>query len=185
MREILTKKLTPADLANIHEMYSDTNRLGQELQKADIYQHLKHLSTYRELCRLHDRWLAEYNSNTGEEENTVLQQLRREYGERFPLPPVRGDAVIVPLQTLSDLVLEGRAQHHCVAVHAQDVFLGKVYIYKVLEPQRATLELDLCGDSPLLHQLRLACNAEPDSSTSQRVEEWLTMGLGGRLRQDD
>ena len=80
---------------------------------------------------------------------------------------------MIPVKTLSELILEGRTMHHCAAVYAQAIYKGTSYIYKVLEPERATLEIDTRGHKPTLLQLKLACNKEPDYNTYQTVQKWL------------
>jgi hypothetical protein len=57
---------------------------------------------------------------------------------------------------------------------------GRAYIYRVLAPQRATLEIQLTGDKPKIGQLKLARNRNPDPATVAAVRAWLKAALPER-----
>jgi len=158
-------------LASMFEVYKDTIRLGRELEKKRIHRRIVGFELFEQLHNLHDRWVAEYNRYRNE--TTSYDRLLRRHGEKFPTPPVPGNDTIIPVKTLSELILEGRTMHHCVTIYAKEIYKGTSYIYKVLEPERATLEIDTCRQKPTLLQLKLACNKEPDYNTYQTVQKWL------------
>ncbi len=56
-------------------------------------------------------------------------------------PPVPGNKNIVPINSISGLETEGDKMHHCVACYADYVQSGHCWIYKIIKPKRATLEL--------------------------------------------
>jgi hypothetical protein len=59
----------------------------------------------------------------------------------LPPPPVPGTSDIIPITTIEGIIREGKKQHNCVANYLDDVMAGKLYIYRVLRPERATLSI--------------------------------------------
>ncbi len=93
---------------------------------------------------------------------------------RFPPPPVPGSDAIVPLTDPGQLIEEGRAQRNCVASYAERVAAGKVFIYRVLAPERATLSLQPSSAREWeLGQLLCACNQPVSPATRHSVLRWL------------
>ncbi len=93
----------------------------------------------------------------------------------LPKPPIEGTKTIIPLQTGSDLRDEGIAQHNCVGGHAASVRAGTCYVYRILEPERATLSIIKdSGETWIICELYTACNKPVKSETRQAVTEWLS-----------
>lgn len=91
----------------------------------------------------------------------------------FP-PPIPQTDTIVALTSPYEVTEEGRKQHHCVACHGESVKKGDTYIYRVLEPERATLEIRRGEDGVWrIGQIQLACNKQPKRETKMAVLEWL------------
>ena len=63
--------------------------------------------------------------------------------------------------------------HHCVGSYVLEVFEGRSFVYSVLAPERATLELALTKEGPRIHQLRRACNGSPSGQTRKAIQQWL------------
>jgi hypothetical protein len=55
----------------------------------------------------------------------------------FPDPPLEGTDTIIPLASPSLLTEEGRLQNHCAAILADEIYLGVMYVYRPLAPERA------------------------------------------------
>lgn len=92
----------------------------------------------------------------------------------FLEPPVPGTVDIVPLTDAGQLLEEGRAQRNCVGGYAPQVAGGKVFIYRVLKPERATLSLRLGADGGWeIEQLLRACNQPVSPATALAVQRWL------------
>ena len=89
-------------------------------------------------------------------------------------PPIPGNADIVPLTTYVMLCDEGFQQHNCVASYAWRVKEGRSFIYRVLQPERCTLELALCNGRWEVVQLRTACNGAPSQETIDAVNRWFS-----------
>lgn len=93
----------------------------------------------------------------------------------FLEPPVPGTADIVPLTDAGQLLEEGRAQRNCVGGYGPRVAGGKVFVYRVLRPERATLSLRLGADGEWeIQQLLLACNQKVSPATEMAVRRWLS-----------
>jgi hypothetical protein len=92
----------------------------------------------------------------------------------FPPPPIEGTDTIIPITNAEDLVTEGRMQHHCIASYINQVaWHKKLYVYRVLKPERATLAVVRKHDAWHIHDLKLACNAKPSGETYHVVMRWL------------
>ncbi len=73
----------------------------------------------------------------------------------FPPPPYKGTTTIVPLTRPEELLCEGMEMKHCAAIYAKRVAMGECYLYQVLEPVRATLEIRCTRHEEwILQQLR-------------------------------
>jgi hypothetical protein len=109
------------------------------------------------------------------------QQLVREMEERnklremFPEPPIPGNQNIVPILSSADLILEGLRQKHCVGAYEVEVKIGLKFLYKMLKPQRATIELlrDNRRSPWRVGQIRLKCNQMPKEATILQVNQWV------------
>ncbi|MBI4816797.1 MAG: hypothetical protein HY791_11095 [Deltaproteobacteria bacterium] len=92
----------------------------------------------------------------------------------FPPPPVPGADHIEPLDDLEDLIDEGIAQENCAGDYAVFVRTGRLYVYRVLEPERCTLSIAGLGGVWRVDQLRRRRNLLPESPATRRViERWL------------
>jgi hypothetical protein len=95
--------------------------------------------------------------------------------DKLPAPPIPGTKDIQPLMTASDLIKEGRQQHNCVGSYADSVRAGRVYIYRVTRPERATLSIMRGpGGDWVIQQLFLACNQHVQPETEASVLKWLS-----------
>jgi len=90
-----------------------------------------------------------------------------------PLPGIPGR--IEPITSPEGLVNEGEAQGNCVASYASKVQAGTTFIYRVLEPERATLSI--VRASPFadwkIGELEGPYNTDASAETEQFVESWL------------
>jgi hypothetical protein len=92
----------------------------------------------------------------------------------FPPPPVPGTPGIVPVTSEAELRLEARMQENCVAMYAGDVRARESYIYRVLTPERCTLEI--CPDDAgnwHRRQLERRENQPASTETTRLVDRWL------------
>ena len=91
----------------------------------------------------------------------------------LPPPPFDGTSEIVPLGTVADLLAEGNAQRNCVASYVRRVAEGKCYIYRLLQPERATFSLVRYARNWELGELSGYANSQLKADTRQTVQAWL------------
>jgi hypothetical protein len=147
-------------------LLSDTLRLYRDLHPVASF------PQFRSLASLQTRHDA-----------LVLEHLRREppriaklKGVRFSRPPVPGTPDIEPIMTGEGLVAEGLTQHNCVASYASRILSRKIYIYRVLRPERATLCIARQPDGNWIErELARSCNRPANSKTAEAVHDWLLM----------
>ncbi|MEI7837324.1 MAG: PcfJ domain-containing protein [Planctomycetota bacterium] len=113
-----------------------------------------------------------------------MDQVRLEDFENvlFPSPPLRAKGDIEPVATPAMLFEEGRIQRNCVASYVERVAAGECYIYRVLQPERATLCVSRQQDQWQIAEIKARCNAPVSQGTKQAVQEWLTRVTPPRQR---
>ena len=67
-------------------------------------------------------------------------------------------------------------QNNCVSSYAEDVMLCLAYIYRVLEPERATVSIVPSDDGWELGEIAGAHNSPVSDETIAQVEKWLSNG---------
>lgn len=128
--------------------------------------------TLIELRRLHDKIVEEMHRMSEREFKNKIQE---QYGSiAFPEPPYAGNDAISPLTTAIELYNEGISMHHCVAAFCEKVAIRELYFYRLVHPQRATLELVRDGKEWHIGQMKLACNAAPSNESRAAAEKWLS-----------
>lgn len=94
--------------------------------------------------------------------------------QELPPPPIPGTKEIIPLTTKEALRAEGKEQNNCVGSYARKVRGGAIYIYRVLNPERATLAITVGADGFWRRaELKCAGNQAASSLTQAKVDEWL------------
>lgn len=142
----------------------DVMRLGQRLNinRNNTLNLLNRCKSEQDIQKLHDQWV--YKSNK-------MKVCVEKGNNLFPSPPLPGDNHIIPILTEEDLIAEGRIMHHCVGSYSHSVRSGSCYIYRVLHPERATLELRC--DNLRISQFKLASNQSPSNDSWKAVNRWL------------
>ncbi|MEQ2009114.1 MAG: PcfJ domain-containing protein, partial [Limisphaerales bacterium] len=172
----LLSLITPTLLAEIASAEEERLRGAAVHLLADLVDTLRRMNEppqfggIRTLAGLRER---------GQEINAAYQRhmLMREQVYRtlrFPPPPIAGTDLIVPLTKPGQLLEEGRRQHNCVGNYGERVAAGKVFIYRVLKPDRATLSLRPAANGEWeIEQLLRACNKPVSLATANLVQRWL------------
>ncbi|EGB15657.1 hypothetical protein DND132_2454 [Pseudodesulfovibrio mercurii] len=153
--------------------YRDAMRFGAALGLADPYARLKRAPDLETLGALHDRWSRRLEEKL---ENERVPNVR------FPPPVIPGDAAIRYIDNYRDLKREGEELSHCVVHYAEDVLAGTSWIYRVMKPERGTLELKRTGRTAYVNQFFLACNALPSPESQRKIDEWVRKGNGPAKR---
>lgn len=151
--------------SRILRTWEDTSKLGNSLGIADTKQILTNCPSLQQLHRLHvhDSWTQQFNRcDVKVIENKV-----------FPTPPLSGTKSIIAITSLVDLVKEGREMQHCVGSYSDKVLSGQAYVYRILEPQRATVELLIIELQLTIGEFRTYKDRQPTEQCRKSVVEWL------------
>jgi len=152
------------DLRQNAKFWVDALNVARMIDIADAEIALNRCIDFTAMRRLHDRWTDRLNQR---------QALVVHGATPFPEPPIPGNANIHPITTLEDLQAEGRLMHHCVAVYEAPIRQGGCYIYRILQPERATVELRFSGNQVRVGQVQLAYNGRPSTETRVEIDSWL------------
>lgn len=91
----------------------------------------------------------------------------------FPRPPWSGEDWIEPIRTLAELIREAEEQHNCVAAYIESAREGDSSFYRVLAPERVTLELRRKGPGEWeVSDLRTIDNGVASAATWRAVNRW-------------
>lgn len=145
-------------------IFSDVLRM---LENISVLQQCK---TVVALERLHDRLVVELNESRGK------QLIRDELGQPLPIPtpPLAATETIHPITSQAELVEEGREMHHCIASHLKSVVDGKFAVYRMMEPERLTIELLVMdGAQCFIREVRGKYNRDPMDTSVALIEGWL------------
>ncbi len=91
---------------------------------------------------------------------------------RFPSPPLPGNTDIIPITCPAELVREGEEQSNCVASYLTDILNGTVYIYRMIRPERATLEVFQCEEGWELGEIAGPANSQVGAESMEAVQRW-------------
>lgn len=164
------------DAAEIRQTIRDSIRLGRSLEITNTEMVVHNCQTFDQLRRLHNRWIQRLNRRW-EEEREEREERNRERNKTlletpFPQPPLEGTAYCVPLRTSDDLYEESSSMEHCVAGYLSDVLEGSSFIYRVLYPERCTLELRMTSSGIRRGQFKLKKNKTPSPESDLLVSDW-------------
>lgn len=176
---------------HISDTLVDIRRMAELLGIENPDQAIARCRSIEELNRLHERWVDRVNRdrglwlNAGQHEwpedleppdwfGLGKDQLEKymELDWAFPDPPFPDSQEIRAIRSLHELIGEGRIQRNCVASHAPAILSRETFVYKVLSPHRATLELQKRGESWEIGELKLSCNREPGAEVENIVNAW-------------
>ncbi|MEM9283357.1 MAG: PcfJ domain-containing protein [Verrucomicrobiota bacterium] len=155
--------------ARLVHTITSTLRMQEELQGEA--NHLGRVNNMARLKAIHDEVAISYRRRMQR-----LIEVSQQDDEAFRHPPLPGiPGKIEPITSSRDLVQEGEVQGNCVASYANQVRQGQTFIYRVLEPQRATLSIVRkvqfdCWD---LGELEARFNTEVTDETEDFVLAWL------------
>lgn len=160
-----------AILGKYDRYWGDALNVARLLGIQDAVVALRRCRDFTAVKQLHDRWTDRLNQ----------QRCIAVYGHsKLPEPPLAGNDQVHPICTLEDLREEGRLMHHCVASYVDAILSGQCYIYRILQPQRATIEVRLRGDQASVRQVAQAYNGKPNEDTLTAVQQWFDDAVDDR-----
>lgn len=96
------------------------------------------------------------------------------YGEDLPPSPLQETENIVHISKVRDLLAEGEEMAHCVGGYVERVMSGDVYIYRIFEPERATMEVERMPDGKFrIVQVKSYKNGRVSNKTIVLLNDWL------------
>lgn len=157
-------------VVRVAELLQETIRVGQSLlgPQGGAEQQVFACPSAQGLVHLHDTW-------------SMKLQYKGLY--HFPEPPLPGTDTLVPIRDSAVLYKEGKSMQHCVFSYMDAIRSGRSYIYQMLAPARATLEIVPSGRRWVLRQLRGVRNADPGPEAFHVARSWLEqsqVGVKGR-----
>lgn len=157
------------------QLFLDTVSLGRHIGIVDIYKHIYRNGTVHALEKLHDRWAEAFRKKDSEVFKASFYQ---KYGtELFPDPPIPGNELIEHVASIQELFEESQLMQHCVATYTEKIMSRESCIYRVLGPQRATLEIVYNGFGYTIGQFKLEKNGVPENGTVECVRGWFERGI--------
>jgi len=158
-------------IVSLFRIWNDIVAMGNYIGGAAPVSRIMKLHDVRQLKKLHDTWADHVINKT---EVSVINTCKQKYGTtQFPKPPIAGTDAIIPIETIEELFAESRRMHNCAASYAERIMEGKCYLYRVLKPERATLEIKEEDGIFFPVQLKAACNLDVGEGTKEIVEEWV------------
>lgn len=170
----LLAQVSPALLNEIASAEEERLQASAVHLLEDMVRELDHMGRRPRLASLKTLASLRQRSHEVAEEFQQHVDVMRGTGS-FLEPPVPGTADIVPLTDAGQLLEEGRAQRNCVGGYGPRVVRGRVFVYRVLKPERATLSLRMGADGGwAIEQLLRACNQPVSPATAYSVRLWLS-----------
>ena len=150
---------------------ADTRALGLALGIRDAARVVARLRRPRDVQRIHQRWVDRANQR---DVASTLEDLAARAGTRtFPPAPIEGTEEVVHLGTIDALIAEGHDMHHCASAYAAACFEGSSILFKVLAPERATLELRRIDGRLAIAPLLGIRNQPVTAETVMTVRAWI------------
>jgi hypothetical protein len=151
----------------VHPLLRDTLDLAGEL--GFLPARVLQCRTRQQVLQLHDQLVEARNQR-----QKALYRQRFVQSTSFPPPPFEGTQTIQPIRDDHALDQEGHEMHHCAGIYSKHLRAGNRAFYRVLAPERATLELQRShGGTWRISQLAGHCNARVAQKTRRAIYAWL------------
>lgn len=168
----LLRLIQPSDIPiknyRLIQLLEDTNQLGATPQQ------LKRIANYNALTTLHDTLTQRLNGrrSTAQARKWEAKRHQNKFGD-FPSAPLAGNDHITPLTSWYDLFDEGIVMRHCVGSYGPQIARGKVFIYRMTQPQRLTIAIQPAGNRWRIEQVKGFYNQPPTKDALNVIYDWL------------
>lgn len=161
------------ELSDLCAISEDCLRMGRVLGIADAQRCLARCRSVKEVYTLHDNWTTRMHEQTIREKIEYMSQ-------PFPEPPLQGTKDIHPICNGWQLYLEGKTMHNCIVSYLPEVHKGHVYMYRMMHPQRASIEVRRTPTGQwALAQIKGYCNSSVQAESRIAAQQWL-QGCNGQ-----
>ena len=128
-----------------------------------------------QLSKMHDRCVDRMG-------RTDLRVLNHPPFPDPPLAPSNPFLEMAPLQNEAELLAEGKIQRNCVGAYGRRVRTGKLFVYRLLSPERATLSVALARSGRWqLSEIKTSHNGKVGTETLEAVQYWVDEAWRGSL----
>lgn len=170
-------------LRDAYKLYDDAldlaRALGLDVHEGEAL--LRRLPSVKRLRALHDRWTSRLNAQFPERaRQRLLDPDPLSFGdddaadnEALPDSGLAETRDIQAIRTVGEVRAEGHEMEHCAGAYVDRCRRGESFIFRVLRPSRATLEVRLREGRPAVAQLKGPRNSEAPPETTASVERWL------------
>lgn len=152
-------------------LFSNLDRTMQDIrQMAGVIgaglpaSYFNNISSLEGLEQAHLRMIRRFNNSGKLTKMDVVE---------FPVSPLGDKEGLVQIKDSHELIAEGKLMHHCVGGYQGQAEKGQCYFYRVMSPERGTLQIRFIGGKPSIIQFRLACNKKPSGASLARVMQLL------------
>ncbi|MBD3344230.1 MAG: hypothetical protein GF401_04120 [Chitinivibrionales bacterium] len=159
--------------ASLSRLWSDMRDCARDLEISNYEQKMFSCHSAAELRTLYNKWIDSEKFDRLFVKQSA-KSLKKIYGtNKLPSPPLAGTSTIMPVETIEELIDESITMHNCLHACSRMIMERSCYIYRVLEPQRATLAVAYEGNKIVPLELRTVANGEADEETWKSVQEWI------------
>lgn len=197
LNEIIADKSIQHNLirfANFSETYDDLHRLHRALDKTFEPRVWLAIKDSQKLKQLHDKWVTRFNNSERgrlaalEAIRDIPPFLRRNAIDNtedllinnellevdFPICRIGDLPTFIQIKNNTELSEEGIFMNHCVGSYSRKLHDGLSYIYQLLSPERATVEVRIRGEKVSVTQFKLANNKKPSPESYAYLRELIT-----------
>ena len=105
-----------------------------------------------------------------------------EFGLAFPSPPFEDTPQIQAIFSPEEAIVEGIMQANCVGTLLPSLAAGKLFLYRVLSPERATLSIRRKSGIWSIDALETEESHRVSDETRTFVQKWLRKNVGATVR---
>ena len=170
MLPLLTFKIYPNQIELIKEvrkishLWEDISGIAEALD-INPERQLNRCESIESLQNLHYQWIRRLNQRE--------RPKKKNSPDIFPKAPIEGNDKIIQIRETVTLMEEGQEMHHCVGGYVKKIKMGKCFIFKVLQPERATLEIKQTAHGIRIGQFKCAYNKTPSDDSFKVIQEWI------------
>lgn len=163
MLHLVDRNSTAIDITWLIRMIRDILEMAE-----DNALRLRQVHSRDALQELHDRLVGQFNRV--QIAQTFVQSQRT---DEYPEAPIRAIDGIEPLTSWSELLDEGVSMNHCVGSYDLRVAERKVFIYRMVHPERLTISLEYRNNRWVLGEVCKSRNANPSTAALDYIRRWV------------
>lgn len=161
----------------------DINRMANLLGQPLPVKYSKNYTSEAALNRLHDNWVTRFNQSQAyqdmlEEREQQSAESKAHYDELkkavYPLCPLGDFENFIQIKDYPGLAKEGADMNHCVASYFTSAVNDGNYFYKLLSPERATVQIKQQFGKTSVIQFKLKSNKKPNRESYDYLYQLLS-----------